>query len=483
MARLSRYGRTAFASKASKGFSKHLSPNAQLALGFFVVFMSITPAIFFSVTLATPYYSVEQSNCDVPVLKNLTQWGANAQPMPMAVWYKDAGLLSTPTGDESNVVEDFPWMFEDHWTMWLHAGMCPNGKELASGKPEEKYCLPWKDEKVPTIWQKIDLYNQFLIAEGHSDIKYSDMEQGAKNFMQAWQMTVPACVFAWVLVIVSLVTALYTDEHIELKLDKDVHTLDHKNATPEELAEHILHIDEKVDEHTAGDASYTYAIAAEFVVYLTMFGMAASILKLVEEGDFIVYPQSWQGLFPTCTMAVKPMGATGILYYQCVSMGLYVAMLFFAELYYISEYINHCMHHYLTHPDEQEHLKAHADSTGEDANLPDTWKGPKFATRLHLLKVRAIKTVFYAVHNTVREETDDGRRFREAHEGSVRLNKHKDKLKRAHKKKAGHDDVEGTNRESIRRSANSVGGVELGHGPPPAPSHAEAGVAPPRGFL
>lgn len=475
-------GRSAFASKASKGFSKHLSPTAQLVLGFMVVFMSITPAIFFSVTLATPYYSVEQTGCNYPLLKNLTEYGANAQPMPIAMWYSDAGVLEQ-VGNDSAFVPAFSWMFKDHWTMWLHAGMCPNGKELDSGAPEEKYCIPWKDNNIPTIWQKVDLYNQYLIGEGHTDIEYSDMEQGAKNFMQAWQMSIPSCVFAWLLVMVSMVAALYTDEHIELKLDKDVHALDHEQASPEELADHILHIDEKVDEHSAGDASYTKAIAAEFVVYLTMFGMATSILKLVEEGDFVVYPQSWQGLFPTCTIEVKPMGATAILYYQCVSMGVYVAMLFLAELYYISEYINHCMHHYLTHPDEQEHLKAHADSTGDDSNIPDTWKGPKFATRLHLLKVKAIKTVFYSLHNTVREETEDGRRFREAHEGSVRLNQHKDKLKAAHKKKAGHGDIETTQRESMRLTAATEGGVELGDGPIPPPVHARAGVAPPRGRL
>ena len=40
-----------YASKASKGFSKHLSHNAQIALGFLVVVFSITPAIFFTCSL------------------------------------------------------------------------------------------------------------------------------------------------------------------------------------------------------------------------------------------------------------------------------------------------------------------------------------------------------------------------------------------------------------------------------------------------
>ena len=64
---------------------------------------------------------------------------------------------------------------------------------------------------------------------------------------------------------------------------------------------------------------------------------------------------------------------------------------------------------------------------------------------------------------------------------AVRLNKHKDKLKKAHKKKAGHDDVEApTERASADPPASGSG---VGPRPAPGPCSRDAGVAPPRGFL
>jgi hypothetical protein len=480
--------KTVYTSKASKGFSKHISPELQLCLGFGVVLMSITPAIFFTITLILPYYSVHQSNCNIPLLKNLTEWGSNPLPLPVATYYQRAqGIV--------DMSQEMEWVFEEHWTMYLHAGMCPNGKmEGDNDLPDQDWCLPWIDtDATPNVWQSIDLYNQLLIGQGNKDIMYSDMEAGAKNFKQAWQMTIPSCAFAWVFILVSIFVALHTDEHIELEFDKDVHGFDHHKATPEQIAEHILHIDEKETEHADGDASYTKAIAAEFIIYLMMFGNATSILKLVEEGDFVEYPQSWQGFFPTCTMSIVTEPSVYILYYQAISMGIYVGLLFFAEVYYISEYITHCMHHYLTHPDEQLEIQHHADSTGDHGNIPKEWKGPKFMTRLHLLKVRAVKTVFYGVHNSVFEETEHGQKFREAHEGAVALSEHKDKLKSSHRRKAGHDD-HATSHKSAKKKLNQgdafgmFGIEEEGHGHPPqetygmsmheAREHSSVGVKP-----
>ena len=69
-----------------------------------------------------------------------------------------------------------------------------------------------------------------------------------------------------------------------------------------------------------------------------------------------------------------------------------------------------------------------------------------------------------------RAETEHGKRFREAHEGSVRLHQHKDKLKKAHKAIAGHDNVDDTQRISMRKSE-----IQLGHTGPPVPPPYKAG--------
>ena len=114
-----------------------------------------------------------------------------------------------------------------------------------------------------------------------------------------------------------------------------------------------------------------------------------------------------------------------------------------AELYYLTEYIDHCMHEYLTHPSEREELKIHADSTGDSTKLPKAWKGPVFMTRLHLLKVRAVKQTYFWIYGFFFDETEAGRKFRIAH-SHVELMENKDKLNLSHLSKTGHKDVAAT---------------------------------------
>ena len=54
-----------YSSKASKGFAKYIGPNTQIALGVLVVIFSVTPAIFFSVSLSAPYFTIKQSGCNI----------------------------------------------------------------------------------------------------------------------------------------------------------------------------------------------------------------------------------------------------------------------------------------------------------------------------------------------------------------------------------------------------------------------------------
>ncbi len=447
-----------YASKASKGFSKHLDHNAQIALGFLVVVFSITPAIFFSCSLTAPYYTIKQSGCDYNALYNLTQF-TNANTIPAQQYYQAVeGIPSMGT--------QMSWWVNDHWTMLLHKGVCPNGIGMEdNGEHDGTYCLAYNPTS-PNIWKLVDTYDQMLIQQGNKQIPYVDFEQGAKNFRQAWNLSIPACLFSWIFIIASLVSSLRTDEHIELNLEKPVHDIDHDNATPEELAEHIVHIEEKQEEHIEGNESYTKAIAIEFTLYLLMFGMATSVLKLVEESDLVLYPQAWQGFFPTCSIDLQPEAGVGILYYQCVSMGIYVCLLAAAELYYLTEYINHCMHEYLTHPSEREELRMHADSTGDNSKIPKTWKGPVFMTRLHLLKVRAVKQSYYFVYGLFLPETSDGRKFREAHESQVLLTETKEKMKNSHHQKAGHKDVAATRRYATGSEQDDNGGAPLPPMPP-----------------
>ena len=144
-------------------------------------------------------------------------------------------------------------------------------------------------------------------------------------------------------------------------------------------------------------------------------------------------------------------------------MGIYVCLLAAAELYYLTEYIDHCMHEYLTHPSEREELKLHADSTGDSSKIPKTWKGPVFMTRLHLLKVRAVKQTYFWTYGLLFEETEAGRKFRIAHESQVQLMESKDRLKKSHLSKTGHKDVTAT-----KKFSSSGGAPE----PPRAPLRA-----------
>ena len=435
-----------YSSKASKGFAKYIGPNTQIALGVLVVIFSVTPAIFFSVSLSAPYFTIKQSGCNINEIEDLTGY-SQAVTIPAQQYYQEAEGIT-------NMGSQMSWWILDHWTILLHAGVCPNGIGMKDdGTRDVSYCLPYQSPK-PDIWQLINVYDQYLIQEGEN-LPYADFEQGAKNFRQAWNLSVPSCVFAWIFIFASLISALHTDEHIELKLDKPVNEIDHESATPEELAHHILHIEEKQDEHIEGNKSYTKAIAIEFTIYLLMFGMATSVLKLIEESDLVRYPQAWQGFYPTCTLDIQPEAGLGILYYQCVSMGIYVCLLAAAELYYLTEYIDHCMHEYLTHPSEREELKIHADSTGDSTKLPKAWKGPVFMTRLHLLKVRAVKQTYFWIYGFFFDETEAGRKFRIAHESHVELMENKDKLKRSHLSKTGHKDVAATKKFALDRSAPS----------------------------
>jgi hypothetical protein len=81
-------------------------------------------------------------------------------------------------------------------------------------------------------------------------------------------------------------------------------------------------------------------------------------------------------------------------------MGIYVSLLGLSELYYGYEYLTQCNHHLMTHPDDREHIESLVDENGNPlmATAPKRdWVGPVVSSRLHILKVRAIKKVIHPI--------------------------------------------------------------------------------------
>jgi hypothetical protein len=163
------------------------------------------------------------------------------------------------------------------------------------------YCLPFDDSNTPTVWQEIDLQNQ------RNEI-YSDFNQGAKNYRQAYRLAIAGCIFAWVLITYSLVHAYYTDEHLEHEFFED----DGRQSTPSmkdnggDAAASGVQLQDMSGEGGEGEQegeltpynspppqkedgdgveTYTRAVVFEFLIFVFLFGMSTSVLKLVVESE------------------------------------------------------------------------------------------------------------------------------------------------------------------------------------------------------
>lgn len=409
---------------AKKGFSKYISPRTELIIGVFVLIMICSPAIFFSISLSVPYYTLNMSKCNTSYL-GLSDWGLNANPIPPQVFYSKK---INPNIGMSSLSAQMSWLVDDKWTLFLSKGVCPNGK--SSEWP--KYCLPYNDPaqpelNYPGIWTMIDLENQLQLNAGLTTTPvYSDMTGAARNFKQAFGLSVLGCIMSWVLILYTIYAAIHTDieeGHAGMKFQSDgpkkngadgfgelrlTFTVDKSAISDEDVAKSLVekHADhpslESINPHAlhrmvleddpVHTVTYTSAIAIELAIYLTLFGLAASVIRLLAMSDMVDIPDSWKGFFATCSIEVTPSTGIGILFYQCISMGLYTFALLAAELYYACEYLAQCMHNVMTHPDERTLVALHQEKTG--AVPPEIWTGPVFLSRIHLTKVRAIQRVY-----------------------------------------------------------------------------------------
>ena len=418
----SKEDRTAMAHYATKkGFSKYVSPKAELFIGIIAMIMICSPAIFFSISLAVPYYSLTTKNCNATFI-GLSDWGLDPNPIPPRVFYgptvsPDIGLL--------NFKGQLDWLINDKWTLYLSKGVCPNGK--SSDWP--KYCLPYIDPPKPAlgypgVWTAIDLENQQQYNAGWTKFPvYSDMLGAAKNFEQAFGISVVGCILSWILILYSIYGAIHTeigDGHAGLDLTSQqkaeaelgdlrlTFSVDKSKTSTEDVAKalverhsqhpsieginvHALHR-MVVAEEQRNTVTYTSAIAIELIVYITLFGLAASVIRLLEQSDMVDTPDAWKGFFATCDIDISSGAGPAILVYQCITMGMYTFILILCEFYYIGEYLAQCMHNVMTHPDEQAMVELHAESTG--AKKLVAWTGPVFLSRIHLTKVRAIQGVY-----------------------------------------------------------------------------------------
>ncbi len=402
---------------AKKGFSKYISPRVELIIGVFALIMILSPALLFSIALSVPYYTLTPSNCNSTFIGN-PQWGLNPSPIPPQVYY-------TSEMNIKSLKDQLDWLVNNPWTVFLGKGVCPNGKSASW----PSYCLSYGDAGVPSVWEMIDLQNQ----QGTAAIQplYSDMVTGASKMKQAFGISVIGCVVSWILILYSIYDGIYTDiedgsaglnlaEEVTSKSNEDVRATFSATDNPEanEVAVNTAaalvekHIDDPVFKQLNVHAlhrmvqqeekplviTYTHSIAVELASFMVLFALAISTLLSLEQSEVVTVGVDgpWSGFFVSCTVNVTPGAGPGIVYYQCVSMGIYVFLLVLCELYYISEYFTQCMHNIMTHPDEQTLIELHHEKTGASKKIV-IWTGPVFLSRIHLTKVRAIQRIYEAM--------------------------------------------------------------------------------------
>lgn len=400
--------------KARKGFTSYLSERSQVIVGFLVFLTAISPAIFFSAVLGAPYYTVTPHSCNNALLLNQSEWGVNANPIPPQTFYfNEKGVTDLTSWHD--------WLYNGEWTIYINLGVCPTskGSSRADTAAYKSYCLPFDDASTPTVWQQIDIQNQ------RYDI-YSDFNQGAKNYRQAYRLAIAGCIFAWILITYSLIHAYYTDEHIEHEFFEDTNpqrpppstVYDKEEADSSGVQLQDLSAEEgggdgevipapnapqptyDNDDDGDGDVTYTKAVVFEFLIFVFLFGMSTSVLKLIVESELSYDATQWQGWFPTCQVKIESGASVGLLYYQSITMGIYVCLLGLSEMYYGYEYLIQCNHHLMTHPDDRDHIESLVDENGNPlvSTAPKrAWTGPVVSSRLHILKVRAIKKLIHPI--------------------------------------------------------------------------------------
>lgn len=298
-------------------------------------------------------------------------------------------------------------------------------------------CVSWRDKQNPTVWTNIDRYNELTQNQGITTKATGDMNQGARNFEQAYNLSVGGCVFAWLLIFYSVYDAIHTEDLIEghagmtfsdmvdgdgLEEEDDGRhsiapfAMDNSSQNEDEedheivsqmITKHFedhglsainVHALNRIQEEEDNTKTFTDKIALEFSIFLCLFGFAVSVIKLLYESDLTISEPSWAGLFPSCTFKVGFGPGIGLLYYQCVSMGMYTLTMFLAELYYVTKYFSQCMRNFFTHPDEIVLDTLHKERDGIEVK-EDKWAGPVFLSRIHLTKVRTIKMLWSLVAN------------------------------------------------------------------------------------
>jgi hypothetical protein len=411
---------------AKKGFSKYISPRTEMIIGVFVLLMIISPAIFFSIAVAAPYYTVTPSNCmttngiwngllsnQINLVNNTapgTGFGNTPNPIPPVVFYRNQPY------NMMNLNDQLGWLLGE-WTVYLDRGVCPNGQ----AKSWPKYCLPYTDDdNTPNIWKQMDIENQLQVLAGVKPPVVSDFQTSAIEFNKAYSLSVIGCIVSWVFIFFTIYDAVKTDfsngdaitdadQEEEVEPSRTTFSAfsesnptgeDHEAIAKKLVSEHFhthkLHRLNAATLHRMADddepkkfITYTTSITIELVVFLTLFTFCAYVLNLISQTDLVSLQNGWAGFFPYCQVAVTKRSGPGVLVYQCVSMGLYAFSLLLCELYYIGEYVAQCMRS-VVHPDEAKAIEMHTQKQGLKHVV---WTGPVFMSRIHLTKVRTIQNL------------------------------------------------------------------------------------------
>ncbi len=443
--------------KAKKGFSKYIHPKVELCIGVLVLIMTFSPAFFFIIALSVPYYTLEPSSCNQQSIKvqarNDANTGSSSVVLPVSLFFRTESGIMDVTEDTT-----FGNIFGRTWTMWLNEGVCPDGDSYnwQSGQPptavptmqpteapvqfpptfspssipaqpavNPSTCLDYSSE---TVWNNIDLQNQRMMDNGGAS-NFADMNQGAKDFKLAHNISVVGCIVAWLFVVYSIYDAVnmedLQDGHAGLSFedidDDGRHSIaPFQMSNPENNEEDVnseIALDlvrEHFDSHGLGklnmnimarrheeeehssSVTYTRSITIEFVCFLSLFAMAVSAIKLLEDSALSHVAGGWEGFFVTCTMKVTASTGPAVLFYQCISMGIYTFTLLVCELYYVAEYFAQCMHNIAKHPDDRMKEKLERERTGEGVEV-EAWTGPVFLSRIHLTKSRTIKGIWQII--------------------------------------------------------------------------------------
>jgi len=254
----------------------------------FVIAVILLPAILFSVTTNADFYLITPSNCDPAQTQYLPPAAAEYYGATEGWTYENHQLWSNTT----------TWYFGDRWDVYLTAGVCPWGgqgkyKQKDSDRPtySPKFCLRFDRPDRPNVFKAIDDQNKALY--GYAG---SHLEKAAKDLQTAKTLSVTASICGYVLIPIFLGVSAFC-----FKIQV-----------------------------------YFAAFFCEIILFVTLFCMAGSIFSLTMVNSEMKNPKAWAAWFPSCDVRItqgKGQGGVGLIYYQLISMGLFIFLLGCFELY------------------------------------------------------------------------------------------------------------------------------------------------------